>query len=202
MVFCFSSLCSPTSAHGETAIPMARPAVTKKTPVQGGVYITNPYLSVVSFSVIYFSGVDAAGIFKKSGGTLTLSRDDLTEIDLSVWVDMESVDTGIEERDNLLKDAFDVQDHPRTYFHSKELVFQNDGLSGVKGNLTIAGQTKEVYLEITSMQLNEKNVFARIKGKTYISRKDFGINFGFLMDMAVEDRVLLDFELVFVKKYS
>ena len=91
------------------------------------------------------------GQFRKWGGTLTMSGDDLTKSSVCVWIDLDSVDTDDSERDVQIRSAefFDVGRFPQALFTSTEVRLPERANPVVKGRLDLHGVTEDVEVEIT-----------------------------------------------------
>ena len=120
------------------------------------------------------------GRFGAVNGTITVDENDPKTAKVDVTVDVTSVDTRQEMRDNHLRspDFFDVANHPTMHFVSKRIEGDVTGSFKVIGDLTIRGTTQEVTLDVTFEGRakdpwgNERAGFSAT-GK--INRRDFGL---------------------------
>lgn len=103
--------------------------------------------SVVNFTINGIMGIDVEGTFKGMQGEITFYPDELSQAQFNVCVNANTIKTGINKRDKELKgpDFFDVENHPRICFQSKQTVKTESGYL-VTGYLTIRGITKEVEI--------------------------------------------------------
>jgi polyisoprenoid-binding protein YceI len=118
------------------------------------------------------------GRFTGVEGTVIVGEDP-KDSTVSVTIDMTTVNSGDDTRDDHLRsaDLFDVQNHPTATFQSTEVRW--DGSTGVvTGELTINGVTKPVELTVDYLGYaedpwgNRKAVFSA-RGR--INREDWGI---------------------------
>lgn len=109
---------------------------------------------------------------------------------VNVTIDLSSVNTGNETRDNHLrtKDFFDVEQAPKTMTFASTGVRSAGDKWVLTGDLTVLDITKAVEIEVgflgvdpTGMQGEQRVGF---EGGTSISRSDFGVSLGLAVDGA------------------
>jgi len=130
--------------------------------------------SSVKFEIKNF-GFNVAGSFKGLGGTIQFDPADLNHASFDVTVDANSINTGIDMRDNHLRseDYFDVKNFPQIHFISTRVANSNKaGTFIVYGNLTIKQTTKEVSIPFTAKPQTDGFLFA---GEFKLNRRDFSI---------------------------
>jgi len=101
---------------------------------------------------------------------------------ITIEIDASSVHTGSELFDNIMRSDsfFATQQFQKIIFNSTKLIFNDDKLSQVEGNLTIKDKTKPVVIDIT--QFNCRFMLLYLKracganGFTKILRSDFGVD--------------------------
>jgi polyisoprenoid-binding protein YceI len=160
-----------------------------------GTWTIDPAHSQVSFSVRHLMS-KVRGTFDDFRGEIVTDADP-TRSSVTAFLELASVNTGVETRDNHLrsKDFFDIEQSPMMTFTSNDL--RREGEQWVLlGDLTIKGVTKDVELEIdylgidtTGMQGEQRIGF---EARTLISRADFGISFGLVADggkVMIGDRI-------------
>lgn len=118
--------------------------------VSAKVYQLDPTKSNVDFEIYKFK-IDApvAGKFKKYNASYDLDKDQLK--DVIAEIEVSSIFTDHEKRDNHLKDAdfFDVSKYPKIIFKSIDTLTIKDGEKGkLKGILIIKDKSLPVTLEI------------------------------------------------------
>jgi polyisoprenoid-binding protein YceI len=120
------------------------------------------------------------GDFTKISGTVMLDDSDITNSSVNVTIDVNSVDTRVQRRDDDLRSEhfFDVAKYPTMTFQSTKITKEGDDKFKMTGNLTIRGVTKEVTLDgtgptkaITAMGGLRRGASATTK----INRQDFGV---------------------------
>lgn len=157
-----------------TGISIASLAQTKWT--------TDPAHSFVNFSVKH-SGISFVdGSFKKFEGNATGSKLDLTDLKINFTVDVASINTGVDMRDNHLRtdDFFNAEKYPK-------MTFVSTGVKKVKGNayvlsgkLTIRDVTKDVKFNVVyggTAKDQQGNTKAGFLATTKINRLDYNINY-------------------------
>ena len=160
-------------------------------------YKVDPAHTRLGFSVRHLGINHVRGHFDEFAGTIVM--DEGTIRDASATVQVKSIDTGVEQRDDHLRSAdfFDAATHPVMTFKTKR-VERKDDQTVLVADFTIRGVTKEVRLPVTlNGPITDQDGNARIglEGKLVIKRKDYGINF----DAALESGVALVGEEVFIE---
>lgn len=174
-----------------------------------GTWKLDPYHSELSFSVKHLMISKVKGTFEKFDVTI-VTAEDPRESTIEATIDMASVNTGVEPRDNHLRssDFFLIEEHPTMTFRSTG--FDGDATTGeftVTGDLTLRGITLPVTLKgefggvITDPQ---GNVRAGATATTKINRLDFGVNWNSALEaggvtLGDEVTVNVDLEVVLEK---
>jgi polyisoprenoid-binding protein YceI len=130
--------------------------------------------SVVDFKVKHLMISTVRGSF---GTVVGVAEGELDNMNISAAVDVTTVNTNDENRDNHLRgsDFFDIENYPSMYFEAKGINVNNDTING---ELTIKDITKEVVFKMNYNGQgvdpwgNVKHGF-EISGK--INRNDFGL---------------------------
>jgi polyisoprenoid-binding protein YceI len=142
----------------------------------------DPSHSSITFSVGYLGISNVTGNFKAYEGSINTTKSDFTDAKISFGVDVNSINTEVEARDNHLKspDFFDVAKFPKMTFESTS--FKKKGKDYIlEGNMTIKGNTKKVTFTVTyggtaKDNYGNERVGLSLKGK--INRSEYGINGG------------------------
>jgi polyisoprenoid-binding protein YceI len=172
-------------------------------------YELDPTHTYVGFSVRHMMVTQQRGQFHGVSGTLTLDRADISRSRVDATIDVASVNTNVAQRDEHLRSAdfFDVANHPRMTFVSREVRAQSDGRLHLIGDLTIRGTTRAVTLDADPISDESKDPFGVIKvgtsATTKISRKDFGLVWNAVLEtggVAVGDDVKITLDLQFQRK--
>lgn len=136
--------------------------------------------SSVDFSVRHMMIARVKGTFHKFDAEIEANPEDLTSAKIEFTVDLDSIDTRNEDRDNHLRsvDFFDVENHPKMTFKSGEIFKTGDNEYEVTGDLTIRGVTRKQSFAVVyegggkDPWGNEKAGFS-VQGK--INRTEFGL---------------------------
>ena len=163
--------------------------------------------SRVGFSVRHMMVTNVKGAFKAFSGTVSVDDADVTKASVKVEIDVGSIDTSNEKRDEHLKgaDFFDAAAHPKMTFASTSVQKQGGKLL-VTGDLALHGVTKPVTLTVDGPSKEWTNPWgqvvrgASVTGK--LSRKDFGISFSKVTEaggVVVGDEIKLEFDLELTK---
>jgi polyisoprenoid-binding protein YceI len=120
------------------------------------------------------------GDFTKITGTVMLDDSDVTNSTVNVTIDVNSVDTRVQKRDDDLRSEhfFNVAKFPTMTFQSSKITSEGDGKLKMTGNLTIRGVTKEVTLDVTGPTKPITAMGGLRRGAsatTKINRQDFGV---------------------------
>ena len=145
------------------------------------VYKIDPVHSQVNFSIRHLVS-RVQGRFRTVGGEITLDKDNLAASKVTAEIDATSIDTGNEKRDGHLKsdDFFKTEKNPKITFASTAVTAPSKDKLSVVGNLTMAGVTKPVTLDVNVNGFMPG--LAGFEAKTKVNRKDFGINWNRTLD--------------------
>ena len=143
-------------------------------------YAIDPVHSSVGFSVRHFF-TKVPGSFTQFSGTITVDRDNLENSSVAVSIDVGSVNTANEKRDNHLKspDFFDAAKFGTITFKSTAWKKTGESSYDVTGDLTIHGVTKSVVLKVNSLGFGPGMMGAQLSGwdaSVTLNRNDFGVN--------------------------
>ena len=166
-----------------------------------GTWTVDPVHSEVSFVVRHMMVSKVRGRFDKFEGTITTAPDPLQST-VTAAVDLSSVNTGNETRDNHIRseDFFHVEKHPEMTFRSTGVRPDGDNFL-LDGDLTIRGTTKPITLKL------EVNGFgpdayggtrAGFSATGEINRHDFGVSYNGPIPgggVAVSEKVTINIEI-------
>ncbi len=166
-------------------------------------YMIDKAHSEVGFSVKHLMISNVKGDFTKYEGEIDFDPKSKTFNKLNAVVSANSIDTGIEKRDNHLKSAdfFYSEKFPNIIFNMKTY---KDGK--VIGELTMRGVTKEVELEVEELATvkdfkGNNRVGFTLKGK--VNRMDYGLKWNKALEfggVAVGEDVKILIEVEAVEK--
>lgn len=161
--------------------------------------------SQVSFAITHLGIAEIEGLLKDFDAEIIASEEDFSDAEYNVEIDVSSIDTGIEQRDEHLRSAdfFEVEKYPKMTFESTSTEKVSDGRYKVTGDLTLHGVTKPVTLDvwhrgtIEHPQSGEPVSGFQITGT--IDRSDFNVGGGFPEPM-LSDEVKIKVDGEFKKK--
>jgi polyisoprenoid-binding protein YceI len=142
-------------------------------------YQIDPVHSSVGFTIRHFF-TNVPGVFTKFSGAITVDRDHLENSSVTATIEVPSVDTHTEKRDNHLRspDFFNAAKFPVMTFKSTAWKQTGDGAFDVTGDLTIKDVTKPVVLKVKLLGFGPGMQGAVLSGweaSTTLNRNDFGI---------------------------
>jgi polyisoprenoid-binding protein YceI len=139
----------------------------------------DPAHSNAQFSVRHLGISNVQGEFTKVTGTVALDDQDISKSTVSASIDVNSLDTRVQHRDDDLKSDhfFDVAKFPTITFQSTKIVRTGEGTAKMTGNLTLHGVTKEVTFDVTgpSKVIQVMGTRRGASATTKINRQDFGM---------------------------
>jgi polyisoprenoid-binding protein YceI len=171
-----------------------------------GTWKLDPYHSSLSFSVRHLMISKARGVFKKFDVTI-VTAENPADSSVTATVDMASVDTGVEPRDQHLRtsDFFLVDEYPEMTFTSTAIETTPSGEFTLTGDVTLRGVTKSIVItgEFNGVVQEADGKRAAATATTTINRKDFGVNWNNALEaggMTLGDDVTITLELQVVEQ--
>jgi len=166
-----------------------------------GTWKADPVHSEIAFSVRHLMVAKARGRFTSYDVTIVTSQDPLGS-SVTATIDLASINTGNETRDNDLRSAdyFEVEKYPAMSYRSTGIRRTGDGWV-IDGELTLHGVTRQVPLtgEVNGIGPDPwGGQRAGFSATAQISRRDFGIDITIPMDgggVAVGDKVSISLEI-------
>lgn len=137
--------------------------------------------SSVGFVAKHLVVAKVRGHFKRYQATLVIDDEEVSKSRVDVTIDVDSIDTDVEQRDAHLKSAdfFDAAKFPQLHFVSKSVRKNADGSLVVVGDLTIRGTTKAAVLRVVGPSAEFKdpqgNPHIAFSAATEIDRFDYGL---------------------------
>lgn len=147
---------------------------------QGSEWQIDPAHTTVGFTVRHMGISNVHGRFTKVSGSATVDDSDMTKSSVNATMDIASITTGNDSRDNDLRSPnyFDAAQFPTMTFKSKSITKNGDNKLKIVGDLTIKGVTKEVTLDVDGPSSPVKmgpNQRRGLSASTSVNRKDFGV---------------------------
>ena len=130
--------------------------------------------SSVKFKIRHF-GFNVTGTFTGLQGTIRFSPESLTTGSMDVTIQVNTVNTGIDLRDNHLQkpEYFNVKKYPVIRFVSERITTSTKaGTLFITGKLTIKNVTREISFPFTAVPQQDGYLFS---GEFKINRLDFGV---------------------------
>jgi polyisoprenoid-binding protein YceI len=135
--------------------------------------------SNVIFSVSHLVVSDVEGSFRSFDGSLESGKPDFSDAKINFVVDVSSVNTDNENRDNHLKsdDFFNAAKFPQMKFESTSFQLLGNNKYKLTGNLTIRDVTKPVSFDVSygGMVNAMGATHAGFKAKATINRFDYNL---------------------------
>jgi polyisoprenoid-binding protein YceI len=168
-----------------------------------GTWTIDPVHSEVSFVVRHMMVSKVRGRFDKFEGTIETTADPLQSAVMAT-VDLSSVNTGSETRDNHIRseDFFHVEKHPTMTFRSTRIRPEGENFL-LDGELTLRGVTKPVtfFLELNGFGPDPYGgTRSGFSATTEINRNDWEVSYngpipGASNGMVLSDRVTINLEI-------
>lgn len=142
----------------------------------------DPYHSSLNFNISH-SGISLVnGKFLDYTGNLTTNGEALNDASFNFTVDVKSINTNVEDRDNHLRSAdfFEVEMYPAMSFKStKILATGKPDHYLLYGKLTIKDVTKDVIFDVDfgGIAKSDQGEKLGMKAKTTINRFDYNIDY-------------------------
>ncbi|HSI69488.1 MAG TPA: YceI family protein [Gillisia sp.] len=159
--------------------------------------------SQVSFGITHMTIAEVTGLFRSFDASITAPGEGLENATYNVTIDVNSIDTGVEKRDDHLRSAdfFDVENHPEMTFKSTSSTKAGDNRYKVSGDLTLHGITKPVTLDVWHRGTITKEDGTEVSGFQItgrVSREEFNIGPDF-PEAALSDDVRIKVDAEFTK---
>lgn len=147
-------------------------------------YKIDPVHTNILFIVDHLGFANMIGQFQSFEGEFTFDGKSVDGAAVKLTVKTDSIDTDHEARDKHLKspDFFNVQEFPEMTFVSTKFESTGEKTAKMTGDLTLAGVTKPVTLDVTFNKADkfpmDPNVFiAGFSAKGTLNRLDYGVKY-------------------------
>jgi polyisoprenoid-binding protein YceI len=174
-----------------------------------GVWEFDPAHSHLEFSIRHMVVGKTRGRFSTFTGTITVAEEP-SESSVELTIEAASIDTREPKRDDHLRspDFLDVANYP-------EITYKSTAVRGsrtdwhVTGDLTVAGKTKQIELDVTLEGVMGKDAFgfsrAAFSGETELDREDWGLTWNMALEAGgflIGKTLKVTFEVEAVRKES
>jgi|SRR5690625_189992 len=160
--------------------------------------------STIEFTVKHMMISNVKGTFNDFEGTVEADPNDLTDASIDFKIDVSSVDTRKEGRDDHLRsdDFFDVENHPHITFKATNIEQKSEDHYDITGDFTIRGTTKPVTFDVAFEGVAKDPMTgdeaAGFTGSTKINRKEFGLTWNAALEtggVVVGDEIKINIEI-------
>lgn len=143
--------------------------------------------SSLDFTIKHMMIAKVKGTFHSFEANIEADPSDLTSANIQLSIDLASIDTRNEDRDNHVRSAdfFDVEQFPKMTFQSTNIVKKSDDEYAVTGDLTLHGVTRPETFTVTFEGAgkdpwgNEKVGFS---GTGIVKRSDYGLTYNAVLE--------------------
>jgi polyisoprenoid-binding protein YceI len=165
---------------------------------------------MVEFSAKHLMVSTVRGAFGKLEGHIEANPDDLSQVGGEVVIDVASINTGTQDRDNHLRSAdfFDVEKYPTMRFVPTEIKPRGGQDYGVTGALTIRDITRPVELTARlegSIDDPFGNHRTAVSLRGQLSRKEWGLTWNQVLEagaVLVSDEIKLSIDVALLEKVA
>ncbi|MBO1005092.1 YceI family protein [Pseudogracilibacillus auburnensis] len=165
--------------------------------------------SNVDFSVRHMMVSRVNGSFNNFSAQIEADAEDLTTANLSFTIDVASIDTRNEDRDNHLRSAdfFEVENYPELTFVSTIIEKQSGNTYNVTGDVTLHGVTKPETFKVTFEGLAKDPMSGAVKAgfnvEGKIKRSEYGLTWNAALEtggVLVSDDVKIELHIQAAKE--
>jgi len=159
--------------------------------------------STIEFSVKHLMIAKVRGVFHKFDADIEADLNDLTSAKVEVNIDLASVDTRNEDRDNHLRSAdfFDVEHSPTLKFVVTSISKSGEDEYDVVGDVTLHGVTKQESFKLTFEGTSTDpwgNQKAGFSAAGSLKRSDYGLTYNAALEtggVLIGDEIKVNIEL-------
>ena len=147
----------------------------------------DPTHTSAEFSVRHMMITNVRGKFETVSGVINFDEANPAASSIDVTIDVNTVNTGVADRDNHLRSAdfFDVEKFPTITFKSTNVQLNSDNSAKVTGDLTIRDVTRSVVIEGEYLGQHKTpfgTTITGFNGNTQINREDFGLTWNVALE--------------------
>lgn len=163
----------------------------------------DPAHSRLGFAIGHLGISEITGAFNTFEVTITSAKADFSDAVFALNVDVGSIDTAVQKRDDHLRSAdfFEVAKHPTMTFKSTGISPSGKNRYKLTGELTLHGVTKPITAELwhRGTTNNQGKAIAGFQLTATLKRSDFGVGPKFAPPM-IADEVMVKADGEFVKQ--
>ncbi|HEY6560992.1 MAG TPA: YceI family protein [Polyangiaceae bacterium] len=183
------------------------PVSAQQTAIQPARWTIDPAHSSVGFSVRHMMITNVRGEFSSFSGEVSYDPKKPEAASISASIDVASLSTREPKRDEHLRSAdfFNAEAYPTLTFRSKRVARAGDDRLQVVGDLTIAGTTREVTLDVRDVTSPHTDPWGQRRigaaARTKVRRSEFGMQWNSALEaggVLVGDEVTIDIEVSLV----
>lgn len=172
-------------------------------------WVFEPSHCKIGFSVTHFGITETEGHFTKFDGTVDTNTDDFSDANVTMHIDVSSIDTLDKQRDGhlLSADFFHAEKHPQMTFVSTGMRVIEPNHYKMAGTLTLLGISQPIELDVEFRGIVPKDPFGNtkvgLKVTGTINRKDWGMTWNNVMDfggLAVGEKVKISCQIELLKQ--
>ncbi|OWS71345.1 hypothetical protein CBI30_07880 [Polynucleobacter aenigmaticus] len=144
------------------------------------IYVTDPEHTFVSFSYKHLAYSIQTSRFDRVNGTITLN-DQMDGGTIEIATETGSVSTGSDTFNKLLRseDYFNSEKFPVAKFTSDKVIFNNQAITSLSGELTIKGITKPINIEVSNFACSRNFITLKYmcgaNASAKLSRSEFNL---------------------------
>ncbi|MFE4513436.1 YceI family protein [Kitasatospora sp. NPDC056783] len=173
-----------------------------------GDYVLDPTHTRIGFVARHAMVTKVRGAFQQFEGTAHLDGEDPSRSTAQVVIKSESIDTGVEQRDQHLRtnDFLDAPNFPDITFRTTSVEPKSGSEYRVTGDLTIKDTTRPVTIdfEYTGNAVDPyNNQRVGLEGSVTISRKEYGVTWNAALEgggVLVGDKIVLEFDISAIRQ--
>jgi polyisoprenoid-binding protein YceI len=156
-------------------------STTSAAPGTVTIWNLDPTHSVAEFKVKHMMISNVKGSFTGLSGVLTLNETDRTHSSVEATIDVKTIKTGDDKRDEHLRSAdfFDAEKFPTITFKSTNIDAAGGADYVVSGDFTLHGVTRPITLKVEDISAPSKDPWGNqrigLSASTKINRKEFDL---------------------------
>jgi polyisoprenoid-binding protein YceI len=164
--------------------------------------------ALIEFSVTHMMIAKVRGRFNDFSGVVELNENNPGKTNVSVEIDVESIDTRSKQRDDHLRspDFFNIAEYPKMVFRSTSVEVRDKKKAILTGDLTIKDITKPVSLDVVFNGMSKSpwgTTSAGFSATGKINRKDWELTWNQSLEtggVLVGDEIEINIEIELIKQ--